>query len=105
MSASAQLTRNAGPSWGFQFLTRAQRLAPRWLLYPGLVIGTWIAVARMPTQRRHSRDYLTHLLGRRARLLDVWRHFFTFLEFLLLRLRIASGAATHCMLDPENAAD
>jgi predicted LPLAT superfamily acyltransferase len=105
MSGSAQLSRNAGPSWGFTFLTRAQRVVPRWLLWPGLAIGTWIAVARMPAQRAHSRAFLTLIRGRPAGLLDVWRHFFSFLQFLLLRLRIASGTDARCALDPENAAD
>src|SRR4051812_42037131 len=85
MNDTAQLSRNAGPSWGFTFLTRAQRVMPPWLLWPGLAVGTWIAVARMPGQRNHSRYYLTLIYWRRARWLDVWRHFFSFLDFLLLR--------------------
>jgi predicted LPLAT superfamily acyltransferase len=105
MSATAQLTRNAGPSWGFQFLSRAQRIAPGWLLRPGLMVGTWVAVARMPEQRRHSRDYLTVVLGRPATLLDVWRHFYEFLELLLLRLRIADGTPPRATLDADSAAD
>jgi len=105
MSESPQLSRNAGPNWGMAFLTRAQRVVPRWLLWPGLAVGTWVAVARMPAQRAHSRAYLTLLHGRPAGLLEVWRHFFSFLDFLLLRLRIASGVDAKCALDPENAAD
>ncbi len=105
MTGSAQLSRNAGPNWGFAFLTRAQRVVPRWLLWPGLAIGNWVAVARMPAQRAHSRAYLSLMYGRPATLLEVWRHFFAFLDFLLLRLRIASGAEARCALDPENAGD
>lgn len=105
MSESAQLRRNAGPSWGQQFLTRAQRLAPRWLLWPALKAGTWVAVARMPEQRRHSRDFLTLIHGRPAGIMDVWRHFFSFLELLMLRLKIAGEGPGRCALADENRAD
>jgi predicted LPLAT superfamily acyltransferase len=105
MSETAQLTRNAGPSWGFAFLSRAQRIAPLWLLRPGLAIGTWVAVARMPVQRRYSREYLGVVLGRPARLREVWQHFYAFLELLLLRLRVADGGAFRGSLVPETADD
>lgn len=105
VSEQAQLKRNAGPSWGFQFLVQAQRLAPRWLLRPGLMIGTWVAVARMPAQRAHSREFLSTVFGRPARLREVWRHFYAFLELLLRRLRVAHGAQFRGSLAPENAAD
>jgi predicted LPLAT superfamily acyltransferase len=103
MTASAHVGRNAGPSWGYSFLIHAQRLTPRWLLQPLLMAGTWVAVFAMKEERRHSRDYLNCVLGRRAGLVDVWRHFFAFLEFLLLRLRVASGEPTRCVLDPARA--
>lgn len=104
MSVTPDRLRNPGPTWGFRFLQRFQRL-PRVVTWAPLVVGTWIAVARMPRQRAHSRDFLTRIYGRRATLLDVWRHFSAYLDFLLLRLRIASGDPPVCSLDPENAAD
>jgi predicted LPLAT superfamily acyltransferase len=59
----------------------------------------------MPAQRRHSRAFLGRIAGRRVPLLAVWRHFFAYLEFLLLRLRVAAGGTLACALDPENAGD
>ena len=97
--------RNPGPTWGYAFLTNAQRFAPRWLLHVPLMLGTWVAVARMPSQRRYSREFLTDVLGRPAGWGEVWRHFFVYLQFLLLRLRVASGGEARCVLAPENAAD
>jgi len=35
----------------------------------------------------------------------VWRHFFTYLDFLLLRLRLGNGAPPQGSLAPENSAD
>jgi predicted LPLAT superfamily acyltransferase len=99
-----RLPRNPGPQWGFRFLQGVQRV-PRPLLQPLLALGTWVAVAVMPAQRKHSRTYLAHVLGRRAKMVEVWRHFFTYLEFLLLRLRVAGGMPADCRLEPENAAD
>ncbi len=97
--------RNPGPTWGYAFLTNAQRFIPRWLMHVPFVVGTWVAVALLPVPRRHSLDYLSGVLGRPAGLVDVWRHFFIYLKFLLLRLRVARGLKTDCTLAPEYAED
>lgn len=54
-------------------------------------IGTWVAFANMPGQRGHSRTYLKAVTGHEPSLREVFRHFFAFEEFLLLRLRVARG--------------
>lgn len=105
MSETAPQFRNPGPTWGYAFLANAQRIAPRWLLHVPLMAGTWVAVARLPVQRAHSRVFLGDVLGRPATLRDVWRHFFTYVDFLLLRLRTAAGAPVRCTLAPDHAAD
>src|SRR3954465_8529267 len=104
MRVTPNKLRNQRPAWGFAFLRNFQRL-PGWFTRPLLAVGTWVAVARMPAQRQHSREFLTLIYGRPATLLDVWRHFFSFLELLMLRLNRADGGVTPCALDPENAAD
>jgi predicted LPLAT superfamily acyltransferase len=104
MNAPSKFLRNPGPSWGFGFLSWAERWWPRWLFRPLLMAGTWVALAMMPAQRAHSRAYLAVALGRPARLVEVWRHFFAFTESLMLALRAGRGAAVGCSLEPENAA-
>ena len=104
MSVTPERLRNPGPAWGFRFLLGVQRL-PRPILRPLMHIGTWVAVAAMPAQRRHSRAFLSRIAGRPVGWVAVWRHFFSYLEFLLLRLRVAAGATTSCVLDPEHAGD
>ena len=96
--------RNPGPSWGYGFLLWAERWWPRWFFRPLLMAGTWIGLAFMPVQRAHSRAYLAVVLGRPARLIEVWRHFFAFTDFLLLKLRAGRGAPVRCTLEPEHAA-
>ena len=105
MSVTLENPRNHGPTWGYAFLTNAQRLVPRWLLHVPLAIGTWVAVARLPEPRGYSREFLSSVWGRRASLLEVWRHFFTYLDFLMLRLRAASGGQMRCALDPAQVGD
>jgi predicted LPLAT superfamily acyltransferase len=105
MSVTPEKPRNHGPTWGYAFLANAQRFVPRWLLHVPLMIGTWVAVARLPVPRGYSREFLSSALGRPAGWRDVWRHFFTYLDFLLLRLRAASGAQIRCTLDPSYAPD
>lgn len=95
--------RNPGPSWGPRFLVWAQRSWPRWIFRPAVKLGAWAGLFLMPGQRRHSRDYLAVVLGRPARLVEVWRHFFAFTDFLMLKLRIGSGAPLHCVMDPLHA--
>lgn len=104
MSDAQALPRNPGPTWGFRFLRAFQRL-PRWFTRPLLALGTWVAVAAMPGQRGHSGAFLARVAGRPVGLCAVWRHFFAYLDMLLLRLRVASGAPVRCTLDAENAAD
>lgn len=96
--------RNPGPAWGYRFLQQADRLLPSWLFRPGLMAGTWVAVAFMPGPRRHSREFLSLVLGRPARLIEVWRHFQAFADSLMVKLRVARGAPHHCRLDPATAA-
>lgn len=104
MTLLPKLPRNPGPLWGFRFLLWIQR-RPRWFVRPLLKAGTWVAVALMPVQRGHSRAFFACVRGRPATLLEVWRHFFCYLEFLILRLQVATGVVpARCVLDRENAA-
>jgi predicted LPLAT superfamily acyltransferase len=102
MSVPATLHRNPGPSWGYGFLLRAERWWPAWFFRPMLMAGTWVGLALMPAQRAFSRAYLTVVLGRPPRLLEVWRHFFAFADFLMLKLRAGRGAPVRCVLATEN---
>jgi predicted LPLAT superfamily acyltransferase len=81
----------------------AERWWPRWFFRPMLMAGTWVGLAGLPVQRAHSRAYLEIVLGRPPRLLEVWRHFFAFAEFLMLKLRAGRGAPVRCTLEPGNA--
>jgi predicted LPLAT superfamily acyltransferase len=99
------LERNPGPSWGFGFLLWAERWWPRWLFRTGLMAGTWVGLAFMPVQRAHSREYLAVVLGRRARLIEVWRHFFALADSLVFSLRAGRGEPVHCEMEPANAAE
>ncbi len=91
--------RNPGPSWGYGFLRAADFVLPEWLFRPMRGAGTLIAIAAMPVQRRHSRDYLGVVLGREPTLREVFRHFFTFEEALMRRLRLANGRHYECEYD------
>ncbi len=103
MKTPSPAPRNPGPSWGYGFLLWAERWWPRFIFRPALMAGTWVGLAFMPAQRAHSRAYLTVVSGRPARLLEVWRHFFAFTEFLMLKLRAGRGAPVRCTVEPENA--
>lgn len=88
--------RNAGPSWGYEFLRHADRAIPTPIFHLLLRIGTWVAVLTMPRERRNSREYLSVVFGRRATWREVWRHFFAFTEMFILRLRMAEGQSHRC---------
>ncbi|HWA86279.1 MAG TPA: hypothetical protein VG710_08665 [Opitutus sp.] len=91
MAVKKSTPRNPGPSWGYRFLRACDLVLPEWVFRPLRALGTWIALSRMPEQRRHSRDYLAAVFGRPAALREVFRHFFAFEEFLMLKLRVANG--------------
>ena len=97
----ARPARTPGPGWGYRFLRLASRVVPEALFRPVRALGTWIALALMPRQRRHSRDYLRVVLGREPRLAEVFRHFFEFEEMLMLKLRVADGHPHRAVLAPD----
>lgn len=92
--------RNPGPSWGYQFLRLADRVLPEPLFRGLRAAGTWVAVCAMPRQRGFSRAYLRVVLGREPSACDVFRHFFSVCEALVLRLRVANGRPHRCVLGP-----
>lgn len=83
--------RNPGPSWGFRFLEGCDRALPEFLFRPLRIAGTWVAVRLMPEQCENSKAYLRVAFGREPTMRDVFRHFFAFEEFFMLRLRVAQG--------------
>lgn len=104
MSTSAASPRNPGPAFGQAFLLWAEQHWPRSLFRAILAAGTWVGVACMPRQRRASREYLTAVQGRPARLTEVWRHFYALMLSLVENLRAARGVPVRCELTPESAA-
>ena len=105
MNAPAKTPRNLGPVWGMAFLLAAEQWWPRWLFWPLLQAGTWVALPFMPVQRAHSRAYLTAVLGRPPRLIEMWRHFFALVESIILKLRVGRGVPVRCVVDPTHLAE
>lgn len=93
--------RNPGPSWGYRFICACDAVLPEFIFRPLRRLGTCVAVALMTTQRSHSRAYLTTLTGKPPSPRQIFRHFFAFEEFLLLRLRVARGFAHRGQLAPD----
>jgi predicted LPLAT superfamily acyltransferase len=100
-SPPPNLPSNPGPRWGYRFLCACDRVLPEGIFRPVRALGTWIAAAAMPAQRNHSRTYLSIVLGRPPSGREVWRHFFAFEEFLMLKLRVAAGREHRCSLAPD----
>jgi predicted LPLAT superfamily acyltransferase len=66
-------------------------------------LGSWIAVAAMPEERRHSAEYLSAVLGRPPRYRETWRHFYAFAKVLMLKLRVGEGRPHACVTGPDAA--
>jgi predicted LPLAT superfamily acyltransferase len=103
-SSTDRLARNPGPDWGYGFLRLCDRLLPEFLFRPIRFSGTMVAMALMPVQRRHSREYLTQVLAHRPTTWDVFRHFLAFEEALMGKLRVGNGRDIPCLYDPSAAA-
>lgn len=99
-STARREARNPGPSWGYRFLRWCDYLLPEAVFRPLRAGGTAIAVAVMPAQRGHSREYLALALRRRPTLADVWRHFFAFEEALMTKLRVVNGRPHRTVYGP-----
>jgi len=92
--------RNPGPDWGYDFLKQLDRTLPDFLLQPLLGLGAACALLLMPQQRRHSRAYLSAVLGHPARLREVWRHFHTYSQVLMTRIHAAETGDHRCLPQP-----
>lgn len=103
-ATSPPLLRNPGPDWGYELFRRADRLLPRSIFNALLGLGTWIAVGVMAQQRRLSRDYLSAVFRRPARQHEIWRHFLTYVQAMLVRLRAAEGGEHVCTPQPNDRA-
>jgi predicted LPLAT superfamily acyltransferase len=103
-SLATRAPRNPGPRWGYGFLQGADRVLPRFLFDFLLGLGTAVAVAVMPRQRAASRAYLGTVQGRPATLAGVWRHFYAFIQTLMLALRVAGGQPYRCVSGPRSGA-
>jgi predicted LPLAT superfamily acyltransferase len=99
-SSAVRKPRNPGPSWGYRFLRGCDMVLPEAIFRPLRGIGTAIAVAGMPEQRRYSREYLAIVLRRPAGWRDVWRHFFAFEETLMAKLRVINGRPYRTVYGP-----
>src|SRR4051794_3624636 len=104
MTPAQKKWRNPGPEWGYSFMLWAGKWCPAWLFRPILMAGSWVGVAAMPVQRAHSRAYLSTVLARPARAVEIWRHFHAFTEFLMLSLRVGRGADLKYELENQHAA-
>lgn len=101
MSATSTQPRNPGPGWGWRFLRGCDAVLPEFVFRLLRWLGTWVALAAMPSQRAGSRAYLTVALGRAPSLREVFRHFFAFTEFMVLRLRVADNRPHRGELAPD----
>jgi predicted LPLAT superfamily acyltransferase len=99
-SSVKRTARNPGPSWGYWFLRECDRILPEAVFRPLRGIGTAIAMAGMPDQRRCSREYLALVLRRPPGWSDVWRHFFAFEEALMVKLRVINGRPHRIVYGP-----
>lgn len=83
--------RNAGPSWGFTFISRFDQIAPRPITDFLVKMGSLVAMIAMPAERRFSKRFLSEVMGRDVGWRDSWRHFNAFAGFLTERFRVANG--------------
>ena len=96
LTSAAAAPANPSPSFRYELLRHADRWTPSFVFKQMMRIGAWVALCVMPTERRHSRQYLAIVFGRRARLVEVWRHFFAYTKMFVLRARLAEGRAHGC---------
>lgn len=101
----SQLFRNPGPLWGFTFLQQTERWIPWPIFRVAVALGAGIGAAVMPNQRKCSREYLSVVLGRPPRWTEIWRHFYGFARFLLIKLRVARGVPHSGRWDPAHLGD
>ncbi len=91
-SPETQVRRNPGPTWGYALIYLVSRILPWPVMRFVLRVSSLVAMALMTKERRSSRAFLTHALGRPSTWRDSWRHFAEFSEFLVRRFDAAGGS-------------
>lgn len=91
MKKKTDRTRNPGPSWGYRTIAWWEAVLPRWLSNPLLGIGSFIGLLSMPYQRRNAADYWLALTTKRPSLTEQYRHFRSFTDSLVVKLRAGRG--------------
>ncbi len=99
MTWSAQRERGGGAltAAAVTLALRGGRLASVLLVWPATL---WFLLAA-PAARRASRDYLSRVLGRPARLPDILRHFHSFARAVLDRVLLLGGRGAAFRIDTE----
>jgi predicted LPLAT superfamily acyltransferase len=95
-TSKSGVSRNSGPSFSYELMRHADHWIPRIVFAQVMRIGAWVAMLVMPRERRHSREYLTVVLGRPARWSEIYRHFYAYTEMFVLRSRLAEGEPHPC---------
>ena len=67
--------------------------------------GTTLALWTLHRQRAASREYLRLVLGREPTRQEVWRHFYTFTEYLILRMAVCQGREAEVAFAPGHGAE
>src|SRR5688572_7462788 len=91
---------DSGPSLSYELLRHSDRWIPSFVFRILMRMGAGVALLVMPEERRNSRSYLTTVLGRPARLIEIWRHFFAYTEMFVLRSQLAEGRPHDCRTLP-----
>ena len=92
--------RNPGPPGGYHFIGWSIERMPHWFNDTGMRVGTTLALWTMPRQRAASREYLRLALGREPTRDEIWRHFYAFTEYLILRMKVCQGMDTEVAFAP-----
>ncbi len=94
--------RNPGPEGGYRLLAWSLQHLPDWVMRVAMYVGTAIAWATLPGQRRYSRQYLRLALGRAPGARDTWRHFWAYTDYFIQRLQICLGREPKVQFAPGN---
>lgn len=82
---------NPGPDWGYSILAVLEKYLPEVIFGPLLDAGTLVALLLMREKRRYSAEYWLAVTGRTPAFGEQFRHFRSFMQGLILKLRAGRG--------------
>ncbi len=86
--------RNIGPTWGYRAVIFWSKILPLPIAKIVMMVSAFITMILLPKQSRYSKEYLNQVNIKPVIWSHVWRHYYSFIKYLVARFRSTGDSST-----------